>query len=117
MLCLLVVFLVAFAPVSHAKHRICSWQDQGLLSPAHYGYIRFCLANLTRYNETQGGYFCWNSSEHVADYGFLGPQKLEFASPCGTGGYARDYWCESMQYWGVCVGQAGEEVNPDKIRE
>lgn len=107
--------LLAFhTPAAYAKHRVCSWEDQGWYSPSNYGYDHNCLSNVTRLDATRAVYACWNDTK-VADYGFLAPGKLEVACPCGSHGYAD--LCGTTQYWGVCVGPANEQVDPDHVSE
>lgn len=93
-----------------ATHSQCLWQDQGKLSPSLYGYNNFCTPVKHAVNTTHSQYFCRRRAEGmganttvlVADYGYLAPQTLEFASPCSHG-YAPD--CD-VHFWGVCTEAA-----------
>ncbi|PWN24453.1 hypothetical protein BDZ90DRAFT_235005 [Jaminaea rosea] len=102
-----------------ADHFTCTWQDQGTLSPSKYGYTLYCDAPVTRINDTHAKYICTSSiffglghtSIRVADWGFLGPNVLEFANPCGRKGYADCEW----RYWGLCNGTADAKADMSNV--
>ncbi|PWN24465.1 hypothetical protein BDZ90DRAFT_124800 [Jaminaea rosea] len=97
-----------------ADHHTCEWQGPGTLSPEKYGYILFCRAPITILNTTHAEYVCpsvyWLRIM-VADYGFLRPETLEVATPCGHKGFARGSQCD-YHTWGVCDAPSDRTRDP-----
>ncbi|PWN24452.1 hypothetical protein BDZ90DRAFT_124579 [Jaminaea rosea] len=99
---LAIAYVLVAALMVQADHYTCNWQDQGVLSPATYGYELYCRASAKFLNTTNAEYYCPAGPGYilkVADYGFLAPETLEIRSPCAKNGFAND--C-SWLYWGVC---------------
>ena len=89
MLTLVLSLLASLFSVVHANHYTCSFQGPGN-NPETDGYELFCDATVTEQNQTHAQYNChWpnGKTSMVADYGYLADFALEFATPCGGGGY------------------------------
>lgn len=110
----LLLLLPLKAQSAKAKHRICTWDGPGSGSPGSHGFRKFCSAGMSRVNETHATFGCnypgiLSIIVKVADYGYLAPKTLEFASPCAHDGYARNSevtLCGTMKAVGVCLGQS-----------
>lgn len=106
-----------------ADHHVCTWGGPGPLSPSSYGFAHFGEAGVDKINDTHASYttpFPGNAlvKVQVADYGFLAPRTLEFATACGGKGYAGNgliNYCITYKVWAVCLGKAGSGVDPKAV--
>ncbi|PWN26526.1 hypothetical protein BDZ90DRAFT_267064 [Jaminaea rosea] len=95
-------------PVALAHHAYCSWAYVPG-SPADSGFTRHCLAPKIYIDSTHAQYKCLER-QVVADWGYLRPYTLEFATPCGDSGYAlrvhhKHHHCDH-DVWALCNATA-----------
>lgn len=94
------------ATLTRAIHCSCTWKLGK--KPGELGYERWCTAPVSSITNGQATYHCDKNSpgnhagKKVADWNVLRPKVLEFATPCGGGGYAAAWGCPAID-WAVCI--------------
>ncbi|PWN26636.1 hypothetical protein BDZ90DRAFT_261436 [Jaminaea rosea] len=110
--------LLPLAPLTVAKHVVCSWRP-GIATPDKYGFNRFCSATsytTTTHDKTTAEFKCKHLFEgntvKPATWNVLGDGILEFASPCGMGGWFAEgehAWCPDSSF-AMCTDEThGDE--------
>lgn len=96
-----------FSIVAHSHHVKLSWVPF-TDSPENHGYTKLCDAVVFKndYAKPLVDYTCDGVRVAVWNADGLPDQTLEFATPCGSGGYALRFAFCLHVLWSVCIGDS-----------
>ncbi|PWN26634.1 hypothetical protein BDZ90DRAFT_45002 [Jaminaea rosea] len=106
-----ILFAHSLTWLADADHYTCHWRE-GPKSPYDYGYKHYCLANHSLVDPIKSTmvWTCigiYNQTVSPANWNMVAPLALEFATPCGKGGwYLSSSKSCGADYFAMCLKPA-----------